>query len=609
MTHDKREKHMDFEEYRYLIQNTKLEDYSTLLNLGRKWDSIKSDGMRKIRVAFIGSTSIQLIVSVSRALLTKYGLYAEIYEGEYNGMQVDILDEESEMYAFHPEYIVLLPDYRDILKYKPAVFSTPEDQKKNVENAVDEYSRMVRVIHDRLPNCQIFVSNFVKPFEEPLGNLGVNNGFSQTLFFDQVNVELVKRHPPYVTVIDIERLSEYVGKRQWFDESAFYCSKMAFSLEYIGLYCDRIVRQIKAYTGAIKKCLVIDLDNTIWGGAVGDLGYDGIQLDPNDPEGEAYLAFQRYLKELKNRGVILAVCSKNDEKNAKEAFQKNPYMILGLSDVSAFVANWNDKVSNLKAIGQMLNIGTESMVFFDDNPTERMLVQDYMPEVKVIDVPEDPALYVRTLDQAFAFDWNQLTKEDIERGQTYAEEQERNSILKSSLDYHDFLLKLCMKATFQSLEEKTTDRFAQLTNKSNQFNLRTNRYTPAQIEQMMKDATCGLYTVSLRDQFSNYGIIACIVLRYIGSTCMIENWVMSCRVLKKTVEDYTMKKIVEMAREKGTAEITAEYIASPKNSMVKELYDRFGFALISDDNEKRKYVMDKNKMDSFEALYFMEEEK
>ena len=428
---------MLFDEYKRKVSEIRIDDYSALLNIGRKWKKIEVYDVPKIKIAIIGSSSIQLLTSVLRALLTRYDLYADIYEGEYNGILMDVFDNTSKLYSFEPEYIVILPDYRDIEAYCPPMLADTESVNRSVNDAYEQYARIFERIHENLPQTQVLIANFVTPIFEPLGSLSSNYGFSKRSFYRQVNNALTNNRPPFVFVLDVEELAEYLGKRSFINESAYYLNKSGFDLQYIGYYCDLIARQFEAFAGKARKCLVLDLDNTLWGGVVGDLGYDGVLLDPNDAEGEAYLAFQRYIVELKNRGIIISICSKNDEVNAKEPFEKNENMVLKLSDISAFYANWDDKATNIKRISNELNIGTDSMVFFDDNPTERELINEFLPEVKVINVPEDPALYTRALDREFVFEWTQLTKEDIGRIETYANNRARNALMETCIDYDD----------------------------------------------------------------------------------------------------------------------------------------------------------------------------
>ena len=598
---------MLFDEYKRKVSEIRIDDYSALLNIGRKWKKIEVYDVPKIKIAIIGSSSIQLLTSVLRALLTRYDLYADIYEGEYNGILMDVFDNISKLYSFEPEYIVILPDYRDIEAYCPPMLADTESVNRSVNDAYEQYARIFERIHENLPQTQVLIANFVTPIFEPLGSLSSNYGFSKRSFYRQVNNALTNNRPPFVFVLDVEELAEYLGKRSFINESAYYLNKSGFDLQYIGYYCDLIARQFEAFAGKARKCLVLDLDNTLWGGVVGDLGYDGVLLDPNDAEGEAYLAFQRYIVELKNRGIIISICSKNDEVNAKEPFEKNENMVLKLSDISAFYANWDDKATNIKRISNELNIGTDSMVFFDDNPTERELINEFLPEVKVINVPEDPALYTRALDREFVFEWTQLTKEDIGRIETYANNRARNALMETCIDYDDYLINLQMKIECKELSDTDMERFVQLTNKSNQFNLRTRRYSEAEIIGLQNENSYVLLTIKLEDRFSKYGIIGCAILKIDGDTCFIENWVMSCRVLKKGVENYTIEKIIDIAKKHGCSKVVGEFVPTKKNSMVSNLYDTLGFDLIEDTQEFKQYVLSQERIAEYKQKYYFEE--
>lgn len=578
---------MTYNEIKNEIKHLDPNDYTKALKLARLYDKAGYDLEPNARIAFIGSCSIQLIVSVTRMMLNKYGVLADVYEGEYNGINMDVFDDGSPLYRYAPKYLVILPDYRDV-KVLPPVLSSMETVKERLQKVISYYLDIFNRIHEKLPSCQILCSNIVTPFERPMGNLECNYIFSTSSFFKLLNLEILKNKPSYVTLIDMEAVSDYVGKRNWFDETAYFLNKSSFSLKYIGLYADAIARQFYSLKGKARKCLVLDLDNTLWGGAVGDVGCDGIMLDSNDAVGEAYLAFQSYVLKLKERGVILAVCSKNDYENAKEPFDKNVNMILKYDDISCFVANWNDKVTNIRNIALTLNIGLDSLVFFDDNPTEREIVRTYLPEVYTVEVPDDPAYYVRALDEAAAFEWSQITKEDINRSGTYLDNKKRDELMLKYSDYEDYLKALCLEGQVASLEVKDVPRFSQLINKSNQFNLRTQRYSEAQIMAMLEDKDCDLLTVSLRDKFSNYGIIACVILKYIETDCFVDSWVMSCRVLKKDVEKLTFNGILRRVRDRGIRRIIGEYIPTQRNSMVKDLYESLGFQHLMGENGERQ---------------------
>lgn len=579
---------------------------SEVLKLARKYAKLDLSSMINAKVAVLGTCSIQLITSTIRMMLSKYGMFADIYEGEYNGLKLDIFDENSEFYQFQPDYVIMIPDYRDVMGL-PDILDSTSDVNEKVEKSAKIFFNMFEKIHQRLPKSQILMTNIVEPVENALGNLAGNYYYSTSTFYKLINMYLMNNRPSYVTLVDIESLASYVGKMNWFDESGYFLNKSGFSLNYIGEFCDAIARQFLPLSGKPNKCLVLDLDNTLWGGVVGDDGPDGIILDPNDAIGEAYQAFQDYVLKLKQRGIILAVCSKNEFELAKEPFDINPNMKIKFDDISCFVANWNDKVSNIRAIAEQLNIGIDSLVFFDDNPTEREIVSTYLPEVTVIDVPEDPALYVRALDKAFAFEWAQITDEDISRSQTYIDNKKREELMAEFVDYGEYLKALEMEVCAEEVSEKTISRFAQLINKSNQFNLRTQRYSEAQVIAMLSNDSYKLLTISLNDKFSNYGIIACVILKFEGKECFVDTWVMSCRVLKKGVEDYTFMKIVEGAKEKGAELIIGEYIPTRKNRMVSELYEQLGFECVEENDGTKRYVLDTKSNANIKKEHYLKE--
>lgn len=519
-------------------------EFLRLIRRAEKRDAYARAG-EKLKIAVLGTNSIQHVVKGVRYLLyERYGVGGVFYEGGYDGIAGELMDEASEYYAFRPEVTVLLPD------------SGVTD--------VELYQSFWK----RMPGY-ILQANFVTPNVTALGNLEANVDFSRTYQIESANLKLARVKPANVAILNFNGLASRVGTDRWFDYPAYFSTKQGFSTDFLPEVCDLIVRQIGALMGRVRKCLVLDLDNTLWGGVVGDDGCDGIKLDPNDPVGEAYRFFQKYLLELKARGVILAVCSKNEQNIAEEPFDKNENMLLKRSDIACFVANWRDKATNLRAIARELNIGTDSLVFFDDNPAEREIVRMNLPEVLVVDVPPDPAYYAKALSDAGAFDWLQITKEDMSRSASYQSNQKRERLLQQSVDYEAYLAALEMRYDIGFLDAKRIPRFAQLINKSNQFNLRTKRYTERQIEDMLADPAYRLIYAELTDRFDHYGLISCVILK----DNFIDTWVMSCRVLKRRVEN----KMFDFILRHTQGPLRAEYLPTSKNKMVENLYPELGF--------------------------------
>ena len=574
------------EEINLKLKTTDIYDYTNILKLSRKLSKLQAEQSLHLeqstilKIAVLGSYSIQSFVMVLESLLSSKGIEASIYEGEYNGINMDILNKDSSLYEFCPTIVIILSDYRDIKTF-PQILSNPI----SVDKCVNDYVVYYKSLWDNLSSikgCHIFQSDIVLPLERSIGNLEQNYYFSTKNYLNLINIELIKNRANNVTIVDLDYIASSIGKKQWFDPSAYVLNKAGFSIQYIGVVCETFAKQISALCGNVKKCLVLDLDNTLWGGVVGDEGWEAIQVDPNNPEGEAYLSFQKYILNLKNRGVILAVCSKNDTDIAKEPFIKNDNMILKLDDFSIFIANWEDKAANISKISNELNIGTDSLVFFDDNPAEREIVKMYLPEVTVIDVPKDPAYYVSALESASPFEWIQITAEDIKRSDSYVQNSKRDELAIQFTDYNEYLKALEMEGNVDALTSNQVERFSQLINKSNQFNLRTQRYCEAVISELLDDRNFKLLSVSLKDKFTSYGIISCVILKKADNCCVIDTWVMSCRVLKRGVEHLTLEAILGVAKNWKCSLLVGEYIPSKKNLMVKELYAELGF-LTSDD--------------------------
>lgn len=562
----------------------------------------------KIKLAVLSSYSIQHLVKVLNYMLYLNGFQSEIYEGNYNSINAEILDSQSGLYAFKPDVIIILPHYSDI-KNMPDFFSNHSTIDEKLNEYVAYYHRLWSQLQS-LNGVHIIQSNLVLPNYRVLGSMEANVLYSQNTFLQMLNLKLMEGKPWNITFVDFEFLASSVGKNNWFDMSGYFLNKVGFNLKYLGYAAKYLVHIICALKGKAKKCLVLDLDNTLWGGIVSEDGSQNIQLDPTHPVGEAFLAFQSYILSLKNRGVILAICSKNDFEIAKQPFLDNPYMQISLDDISSFIANWDDKATNLKRIAEEINIGLDSLIFFDDNIAEREIVSKYLPEVTVIDVPDDPALYITALDQAAPFDWIQMTQEDVIRNKTYMDNKKRNFLKESFVNYEEYLEALNMQAEMKQVTDYELLRFTQLINKTNQFNLTTIRYTESSLSNFQKDRNYQLFYVTLRDKFSNYGIISCIILKYLISdgkkVCVIDTWVTSCRVLKRKLEEFIMNKIVQAAMDVGCSILLSEYRETAKNHMVCNLYESLGMELNCDEGGIKKYSCNLNTWEGFKNLAIKE---
>ncbi|MBR0034864.1 MAG: HAD-IIIC family phosphatase, partial [Synergistaceae bacterium] len=372
---------------------------------------------------------------------------------------------------------------------------------------------------------------------------------------------------------------------RWHNRAEYYAYKFVMDYKLMPSVAWSLKRLICAVLGRVKKCLVLDLDNTLWGGVIGDDGVNGLTLGRETPEGEAYTEFQEYVKALKDRGVILAVCSKNDDDIARSGFS-HPDSVLSVDDFVAFYANWDAKDVNIRRIAQEINIGLDSLVFIDDNPAERAIVRENVPEVSVPEVdPSDVASYIRAIEGNGFFDTAAISDDDLQRTKTYQQNKQRVILEESSGSYEDFLASLDMEAEIAPFREIYFDRIAQLTNKSNQFNLTTKRYTLADIKAISQDEKYITLYCRLKDRFGDNGVISLLIGEIRGQELHVILWLMSCRVLKRGVEDIMLDSLVNEAVKAGCTKIVGYYYPTAKNSMVKDHYQKFGFVLVNQDEK------------------------
>ena len=390
-------------------------------------------------------------------------------------------------------------------------------------------------------------------------------------------MQLARNHAN-LFVCDLAGLQNKIGRDRMFASNVYVSTEMVLSVDALPYVASRTIDIVSALRGQFKKCLILDLDNTVWGGVIGDDGLEGIQLGHGLGIGKAFTEFQMWVKKLKQRGIIICVASKNDEKTAKEPFEKHPDMVLKLDDVAVFMANWETKVDNIRAIQQVLNIGFDSMVFLDDNPFERNMVRENIPGITVPELPEDPGEYLEFLYGENLFETVSYSGLDKDRTKQYQVEAQRVSLQKTFANEADFLKSLNMVSEVSGFTKFNTPRVAQLSQRSNQFNLRTIRYTEADIETMASDEDTIDLSFTLEDKFGDNGLIAVVIMkRQDAETLFVDTWFMSCRVLKRGMENFTLNTMVECAKEKGFKRIVGEYLPTPKNKMVEQHYPNLGF--------------------------------
>jgi FkbH-like protein len=567
------------------------QDFPTLQRTAKILDGIDlaSLGLKPVRVALVATSTIDYLVPLLRLWLALDGFAADVFLAEYDTMTQTVLDPESALYQFRPDVVWLFTGHRDVRTAVSAGSSAAE-----VEEAVESEVGLLRSLWDaiaRTSPAAVIQNNADLPLARVFGNLDGVAPWGRTAVLRRFNLRLADSAATGVTVFDLDHLAAEFGRARWQDERYWFHGKTPFSLDALGIVAFQGARLIASIKGQAKKCLVLDLDNTLWGGVIGDDGVEGIRLG-NGASGEAFLAFQDYVLSLKRRGVILAVCSKNDAATARLPFDDHPDMRLRLDDIAVFVANWDNKAVNISGIAETLDIGLDSLVFIDDNPAERELVRRLLPMVTVPELPEDPALYVRAIDSLRLFETVTFSEEDRGRGDMYRENAQRKELRATFSDLGDYLRDLEMVAEVGPFDAISIPRAAQLLNKSNQFHLTTTRYTEAEIRALGESPRHVCRWFQLKDRLGNNGLIAVLIAERRDDDLIIDTWAMSCRVLSRTMEEFIVNTLVGLAREAGAARLVGRYIPTRKNKMVEDLYPRLGFSLLSGIGDTTEWGLD-----------------
>lgn len=526
-----------------------------------------------IKVSFLGDTATQFLAVAIRGEGVERGYNVDLFEAEYNQVERQVLDPTSDLYSHDAKYTVIFQSTHKLLEQYSLMPAS--DWCKLAEDRIN----FVRTICESV-NGKIIYYNYPEIEDTVFGSYAnkVVGSFSYQL--RKLNFELMNlaQEFPNLYICDIASIQNKYGRDFMFDTTVYVSTEMILSIDALPYVASRTMDIISSLEGKFKKCLILDLDNTVWGGVVGDDGWENIQVGHGLGIGKAFSEFQQWVKKLKKRGIIICVCSKNDEDKAKEPFEKNPEMILKLDDISVFVANWENKADNIRSIQSILNIGFESMVFLDDNPFERNMVRENVPSVTVPELPEDPGDYLEYLYSLNLFETASYSSADKDRTKQYQVEAQRVSTAKKFTNEADFLKSLEMVSEVSNFTIFNIPRVAQLSQRSNQFNLRTVRYTEDQIIAVENDSKQKGFAFTLEDKFGDNGLIAVVILKEKESeTLFIDTWFMSCRVLKRGMENFTLNTIVAWAKENGYKKIIGEYIPTPKNGMVSDHYTALGF--------------------------------
>lgn len=535
--------------------------------------------LQSVKVALLGDSATQFLATAVRGMAVDHKCNYEFFEADFNQIEMQIENPTSELHEFAPEYIIVFQSSHKLLETYSLL--SPNKRLELFDDRLD----FVKKITSKL-DAHIIYFNYSEIDDSVFGSY--SNSVKDSFLFQlrKLNVSLMEIacDDSHFHICDLSSIQNKFGRDLVYPASIYMTTELLISLEVLPYVASRVVDIIDAIRGKIKKCLILDLDNTLWGGVIGDDGMEKIRLGHGLGIGKAFSEFQEWIKKLQQRGIILAVCSKNTESIAKEPFEKHPEMVLRLDDIAIFVANWNSKVENIKYIQQVLNIGMDSMVFLDDNPYERNVVREQIPEITVPELPKDPADYLEYLYSLNLFEIASYSEADAQRTKQYQVESKRAELKKSFASEQDFLKNLEMTSKVELPNNFNIPRIAQLSQRSNQFNLRTVRYSEADIRLINENPENGCcLSFTLEDKFGDNGLVSVVVLRRMDEEkIFIENWFMSCRVLKRGLENFVLNAVADYARKNGYKMLIGEYLPTLKNSLVKEHYQGLGFTQISD---------------------------
>jgi FkbH-like protein len=542
--------------------------------------------LANVRLGLLGNGTLDFIAPAVVASGARHGLGLECIRSGYDQIVQEALDPGSALHSAAPDAVLVALDYR-ALPLQVSVGDRGAAQSA-VQAALAQFELLRDAIHRHSSATVIFATLAIPP-ESLFGSFErVLPGTLRSLLIE-VNrglTELVAAHDAHCLLFDVAALAETVGTAEWFAPAKWNMAKLPFADMYVPLYADHLARLVAALRGKSRRALVLDLDNTVWGGIIGDDGLEGILIAQGDPVGEAFLGVQRMALALRERGIVLAVSSKNEDATARRPFREHPEMLLRESHIGVFQANWKDKATNITAIAKSLNIGLDTLVFLDDNPVERQLVRRTLPEVAVPELPDDPALYPRALSAAGYFEAVALSPEDRQRASFYEGNARRVALQAQVADLDAYLRTLQMEITFQPFDEIGRARIAQLIGKSNQFNLTTRRYTEAQVAEAEDARDVFTLQVRLTDTIGDNGMISVVICRPTEpGTWTIDTWLMSCRVLGRCVEEMVLREVAWHAERAGIRRLIGQYRPTDRNMMVREHYAKLGFTRLRETEE------------------------
>lgn len=549
--------------------------------------------LKTLKIAFLRNITIDQIVLYTKYYCLKEKLFPNVYVADYDNVLPEVLSGASRLYAHKPEIIVVSLYKESLTKQLSSVFTgiNEEELTREMERVLQHFELVLTNIR-KVTSATVLVHNFEMPVSPAMGIFDYQNNEGQVSTFRRLNqalCECVKRFSSCY-IVDIDILQSREGYARFFDSRYWHIGRSPYSREGTRLIAAEYIKYIRALKGKNKKCLVLDCDNTLWGGIIGEDGINNIKIGPNYP-GSAFQAFQQSILNMYNRGVMLAICSKNNENDVLAVLENHPDMILRQKHFVSMKINWQNKAENLKQIAKEINIGVDSLVFIDDNPFEIELVNALLPEVSTILLPKDPSGYRDIIESCGLFDSLIFSEEDTKRNDMYQAELVRKKIASemSHLNIVDYYSYLEMEAYTAFADDFSIPRISQLTMRTNQFNLTTKRYSEDDIRKFSADENMDVICLKLSDRFGDMGIIGAAVLEYEGETCTIDSFLMSCRAIGRGVEDVLLKECENLARHRGKKRIVGIFFRTEKNKIVETFLPEHGFKLLSNDGNAFLY--------------------
>ena len=569
-------------------------DESQLRRLYRKILALQTEpensfALSDITIGIVGNSTTGLIVPALVGTALRYGISLKVVESGFNQVAEEAFSSATAFNDKKLNFILIAIDYH-ALPLSPCP-GNPELAATRVEDCLHYLKTVVEALRNKT-NAQIIIQNIARPVETFFGSYEGRLPGTLTWMVSKLNNHIDELVSSDTQVFDVAGLSSSLGLSNWHDPTLWNLGKIPFSPVYLPVYADYFCRIVAAKIGKSKRCLILDLDNTLWGGVIGDDGLEGILIGNGDPTGEAHLHLQRIALELRERGVVLAVSSKNEDATARQPFKEHPDMLLREEHIAVFQANWSDKASNIKAIAEVLSLGLESMVFLDDNPAERMQVRRELPEVAVPELPEDPALYSHTLLAAGYFEAVTFSDEDLRRAAFYQDNAKRVMGISQFSNMDEYLISLDMEILFSPFDAAGRSRIAQLISKSNQFNLTTKRYGESDIKNFECDERFYTRQIRLKDAFGDNGMISVVICKKDSLIWEIDTWLMSCRVLGRRVELTVLQDIIASAKDCGATKLMGIYLPTTRNIIVKDHYEKLGFSMVRREGEMEFWELD-----------------